>query len=393
MMGLGVVDVMVSLAAAGRLGLLAAPPGRAATMRRTLSDSPVQPMSPLHMTPLQQRRIGPFQTPAIGLGCMNLSHAYGKPPSAAQGEAVLRAAFDAGVRLFDTAALYGFGANETLVGRVLKHHRSQIVLCSKGGMAGVTQPDGSTKRVIDGRPAAIRRDCEDSLQRLQTDVIDLYYLHRWHKLGADAVAIEDSVGELARLVQAGKVRSIGLSEVSAATLRRAHAVHPIAAVQTEYSLWTRNAEIAVLQACQDIGAAFVAFSPVARGFLSDSPPDASTFDGRDIRHGMPRFAAENYAANLALLAGVRAVAAEAGCTVAQLALAWLLSRGAHVLPIPGTTSVAHVLENFAALQVRLTAAQGARLDAVLNERTVKGVRYAAQASSEVDTETFDNPAA
>jgi len=367
-------------------GLHAGLPGLAATMRRTLSDRNLKPM-----TPLQQRSIGPFQTPAIGLGCMNLSHAYGQPPSAAQGEAVLRAAFDAGVRLFDTAALYGFGANETLLGRVLKDQRSQIVLCSKGGMAGVTQADGSVKRVIDGRPEAIRRHCEDSLRRLDTDVIDLYYLHRWHKLGADAVPIEDSVGELARLVQDGKVRSIGLSEVSAATLRRAHAVHPIAAVQTEYSLWTRNPEIAVLQTCKELGAAFVAFSPVARGFLTDSPPDAAAFDARDIRNGMPRFAAGNYAANLALLAGVRALATEAGCTVAQLALAWLLARGEHVLPIPGTTSVAHALENFAALQVVLSSAQLSRLDSLINDRTVRGRRYGAQASSEVDTESSDPP--
>jgi aryl-alcohol dehydrogenase-like predicted oxidoreductase len=337
---------------------------------------------------LPHRAVGPFTAPAIGLGCMNLSHAYGKPPGAEQAEAVLRAAFEAGVRLFDTAALYGFGANETLVGRVLKPWRSQIVLCSKGGMAGVTQADGSTKRVIDGRPEAIRRNCEDSLKRLGTDVIDLYYLHRWHKLGPDAVPIEDSVGEMARLVQAGKVRALGLSEVSAATLRRAHAVHPIAAVQTEYSLWTRNPEIAVLQACRDIGAAFVAFSPVARGFLTDSPPDPAGFDAKDIRKGMPRFEPAPYAANLALLEGVREVAAEAQCTVAQLALAWLLSRGPHVVAIPGTTRVSHVLENTAAMGVQLTAAQLTRLDACVNARTVVGQRYSAQSSAEVDTETF-----
>ncbi len=338
------------------------------------------------------RTIGPFSTPAIGLGCMNLSHAYGKPPSPEQAEAVLHAALDAGVTLFDTAALYGFGANERLVGRVLKAHRHHIVLCSKGGLAGVTQADGSVKRLIDGRPEAIRRNCEDSLQRLQTDAIDVYYLHRWHKLGPQAVPIEDSVGEMGRLVAAGKVRCIGLSEVSAATVRRAHAVHAIAAVQTEYSLWTRNAEIAVLQACRDIGAAFVAFSPVARGFLSNSPPDPSTFDSKDIRYGMPRFAADNYAANLALLAGVRALAEEAGCTVAQLALAWLLSRGEQVLPIPGTTSVLHLQENMGALQVQLAPAQLARLDTLVNTRTVVGNRYSAQSNAEVDTEVFDAPA-
>ena len=169
-------------------------------------------------------------------------------------------------------------------------------------------------------------------------------------------------------------------------------MHPIAAVQTEYSLWTRNPEIAVLQACRDIGAAFVAFSPVARGFLTDAPPDPAAFDAKDIRRSMPRFGADHYAANLALLGGVRDVAAEAGCTVAQLALAWLLSRGEYVLPIPGTTSAAHLRENAAAASVQLSAAQLARLDTLINTRTVAGSRYSAQANSEVDTETFDPPA-
>src|SRR5437762_5512769 len=181
---------------------------------------------------MRQRRLGPFTVSCIGLGCMNLSHAYGSPPTPEQGERVLLAALDAGVTLFDTAALYGFGANETLVGRVLMAHRREITLASKGGMAGVTGEDGGTRRVIDGRPEAIRRNCEDSLRRLRTDVIDLYYLHRWDK----KVPIEESVGAMGDLVRAGKVRAIGLSEVSAATIRKAHAVHPIAAVQTEYSL-------------------------------------------------------------------------------------------------------------------------------------------------------------
>ena len=332
------------------------------------------------------RRIGPFSVHPIGLGCMNLSHAYGKPPPAEQGERVLLAALDAGVTLFDTAALYGFGANETLVGRVLKAHRHRFVLASKGGMAGETFPDG-VKRVIDGRPEAIRRHCEDSLRRLQTEVIDLYYLHRWHK----AVPIEESVGAMADLVRAGKVRALGLSEVSATTLRKAHAVHPIAAVQTEYSLWTRNPEIAVLAACQELGAAFVAFSPVARAFLDDglvSPADASGLDAKDIRRSMPRFEPANFAANLALLPAYRALAEEARCTPAQLALAWLLSRGEHVIPIPGTTSVDHLLENVAAADVVLSAEQLARADALINQHTVAGHRYGAQARSEVDTEEF-----
>jgi aryl-alcohol dehydrogenase-like predicted oxidoreductase len=332
---------------------------------------------------MQTRKIGPFEVSAIGLGCMNLSHAYGTSPSAEQGERLLLAALDAGVTLFDTAALYGFGANETLVGKVLSRHRSRFTLASKGGMAGVQFEDG-IKRVIDGRPETIRKNCEDSLKRLQTDVIDLYYLHRWDK----KVPIEDSVGAMAGLVREGKVRSIGLSEVSAATLRKAHSVHPIAAVQTEYSLWTRNPEIAVLEACRELGAAFVAFSPVARGFLCDAVHDVATLDAKDIRRSMPRFDAANHAANLQLLPGYKALAAEAGCTPAQLALAWLLHKAPHIVPIPGTTSVAHLAEDLAAADVRLGAGLLARLEAHINQHTVAGNRYSAQSQSEVDTETY-----
>lgn len=314
---------------------------------------------------------------------MNLSHAYGTPPSAEQGERLLLAALDAGVTLFDTAALYGFGANETLVGKVLSKHRSRFTLASKGGMAGVQFEDG-VKRVIDGRPETIRKNCEDSLKRLQTDVIDIYYLHRWDK----KVPIEDSVGAMAELVRAGKVRAIGLSEVSATTLRKAHAVHPIAAVQTEYSLWTRNPEIAVLETCRELGAAFVAFSPVARGFLCDALHDVSTLQPKDIRAAMPRFSPDNYAANLRLLPAYKALAAEAGCTPAQLALAWLLHKAPHVVPIPGTTSVEHLTEDLAAADVQLGAGLIARLEAHINQHTVAGNRYSAQSQSEVDTETY-----
>jgi aryl-alcohol dehydrogenase-like predicted oxidoreductase len=314
---------------------------------------------------------------------MNLSHAYGTPPPTDVAERLLLEALDLGVTLFDTAALYGFGANETLVGRVLKAHRQRIVLCSKGGMAGVMFPDGM-KRVIDGRPETLRRNCEDSLRRLQTEVIDLYYLHRWDK----QVPIEDSVGEMSRLVQEGKVRALGLSEVSAATLQKAQAVHPIAAVQTEYSLWTRNAEIAVLGACRDIGAAFVAFSPVARGFLTRTPPDVATLDAKDIRRSMPRFHPGPWAANLRLLPAYEAIAAEVGCTPAQLALAWLLARGEHVIPIPGTAQVEHLRDNLGAAAVVLAPEVVARLDALINPHTVSGERYGAQSAAEVDTETF-----
>lgn len=333
---------------------------------------------------MQQRTIGPFTVSALGLGCMNFSHAYGTPPPAEQAERVLLEALDSGITLFDTAALYGFGANETLVGRVMKVHRRKFTLASKGGMAGVAGEDGVVRRVIDGRPEAIRRNCEDSLQRLQTDVIDLYYLHRWDK----KVPIEESVGALSDLVRAGKVQAIGLSEVSAATIRKAHAVHPITAVQTEYSLWTRNPEIAVLETCRELGAAFVAFSPLARGFLCDAIEDVNTLDAKDIRKSMPRFSPENYGANRKLLAPYNALAEDLGCTPAQLALAWLLHKAPHIVPIPGTTRLNHLKDDLGAAAVKLDAAAMARLETLINQRNVVGARYAPQATGEVDTESF-----
>lgn len=315
---------------------------------------------------------------------MNLSHAYGAPVSAAQGERVLLAALDAGVTMFDTAALYGFGANETLLGNVLARHRSRFTLASKCGMTGVdVASDGKLVRVIDGRPETIRATCEAALKRLQTDVIDLYYLHRWDK----NVPVEDSVGALADLVTAGKIRTIGLSEVSAATLRRAHAVHRIAALQTEYSLWTRNPEIAVLGACRELGVAFVAFSPVARGFLCGEM-DVNALDAKDIRRSMPRFAPGNYAANLKLFPAYRAIAQEADCTPAQLALAWLLHQGEDIIPIPGTTRVEHLHDDLSAVKVQLSPDVLARLDTLINENTVQGSRYNEQGNREVDTEVF-----
>ncbi len=334
---------------------------------------------------MKTRQLGQFTVSEIGLGCMNLSHAYGAPVSPEQGERVLLAALDAGVTLFDTATLYGFGANETLVGRVMKPHRNKFTLASKCGMSGVDiAGDGKLVRVIDGRPETIIKSCEASLRRLQTDVIDLYYLHRWDK----KVPIEDSVGALAGLVKKGHIRSIGLSEVSATTLRKAHAVHPIAAVQTEYSLWTRNPEIAVLDACRELGAAFVAFSPVARGYLCGDPIDVSALDPKDIRRAMPRFSAENYAANLQLLPAYHALAKEAGCSPAQFALAWLLQKAPHIIPIPGTTSLDHLRDDLGAASVNLDAALIAKAEELINQHTVTGPRYNPQGTSEVDTEVF-----
>ncbi|MGY4831485.1 aldo/keto reductase [Sphaerotilaceae bacterium SBD11-9] len=329
---------------------------------------------------MQQRSLGPFTVSALGLGCMNLSHAYGTPPSRADAEALLLSALDSGVTLFDTAALYGFGLNETLVGEVLAPHRRKFTLASKGGLHG----NAEGKRVVDGRPETIKWSCEQSLKRLRTEVIDLYYLHRWDK----RVPIEDSVGAMAELVREGKVRSIGLSEVSAATLKRAHAVHPITAMQTEYSLWTRNPEIAVLDACREIGAAFVAFSPLARGFLCGELRDVGTLGEKDIRKTMPRFAPDNYAANLKLLDGYQAIAARVGCTPSQLALAWLLHRAPHIIPIPGTRSVAHLQDDLGAVNVKLDAATMQQLDALINRHTVIGNRYDALAQAGVDTEEF-----
>jgi hypothetical protein len=330
-----------------------------------------------------QRKLGPFTISSIGLGCMNLSHAYGVPPPPDAAAQLLRHALDLGVTHFDTAALYGFGANEELVGRALAPFRSQFILASKCGIQGVKSESG-VRRVIDGRPATIKQTCEDSLRRLDTEVIDLYYLHRWDK----TVPIEDSVGALKELVREGKIRAIGLSEVSAGTLRRAHAVHPIAAVQSEYSLWTRNSEIAVIEACRSLGSTFVAFSPLARGFLTGALRDVASLDAKDLRRSMPRFAAAAYARNLELLDEFARLARAAHASMAQLALAWVLARGEHVVAIPGTTCTAHLEENLGAAAVELQPDLLAQLDALINERTVAGERYSAATQPEIDTENF-----
>lgn len=327
-----------------------------------------------------RRSLAGVKVPAIGLGCMNLSHAYGEPPAPEHGARVLERALELGVRHFDTAALYGFGRNEELVGPCLKARRNEIFLASKCGMTGV-----NGQRVIDGRPETLYATLDASLQRLQTDHIDLYYLHRWDP----AVPIEDSIGALARMVESGKVGAIGLSEVSASTLRKAHAVHPVAAVQTEYSLWTRNAEIAVLQACRELGTAFVAFSPLARGFLADAELNPETFADKDIRRSMPRFQARNYAHNRKLQRAYAALAEEAGCSMAQLALAWLLAQGDHVHVIPGTTSLDHLEENLAAGELSLDSDVLARAGALINPDAISGERYPDAVQREIDTEEFE----
>jgi aryl-alcohol dehydrogenase-like predicted oxidoreductase len=333
---------------------------------------------------MQTRSIGPFEVSAIGLGCMGLSHGYGPPTARDQAERVLLGALDAGYTFFDTAAVYGLGHNETLVGEVLGSHRDRFTLASK---CGITVGD---ERRIDGSPANIKDTCERSLRRLKTEVIDLYYLHRWDK----RVPIEDSVGALAELVAEGKIRAIGLSEVSAPTLRRAHATHPIAALQTEYSPWTRNPEIAVLDACHELGVTFVAFSPVGRGFLAGGARDPAKFQDGDMRIAMPRFQGEAFAANLALLERFEALAKETGCTPAQLCLAWLMKKDPTLVSIPGTTRPKHMRENAGAADIELSDETVARVDDLVNEKTVTGSRYPPALQASVDTERLpvDTPA-
>jgi aryl-alcohol dehydrogenase-like predicted oxidoreductase len=328
---------------------------------------------------MQTRKLGPFTVSAVGLGCMNVSHAYGEPAPFDVASRLFLEALDLGITHFDTAALYGFGANEDLVGKVLAPHRSKLTLATKGGMYGI---DG--KRVIDGRPETLVRQFENSLRRLQTDHVDLFYLHRWDK----RVPIEESVGAMATLVKQGKVGALGLSEISAQTLRRAHAVHPIAAVQTEYSLWTRNPEIAVMEACRELGTTFVAFSPLARGWLTNAVLDPALLGPSDLRRMMPRFQPDHFAQNRTVLDHFAQIARESGNSPAQLALSWILSKYPHTLPIPGTQSSEHLRENWAAVDLRLTPELISRLDELFTPGRISGARYGAAAQSEIDTEEF-----
>jgi len=330
------------------------------------------------MTSLPTRTIGSFTVSAIGLGCMSLSHAYLPRPDAADAERLLRHALDVGVTFFDTAALYGFGANEALLGRTLMDRRGDFTLASKCVLGEI---DG--KRGLDGSPGAIAQVLEDSLRRLQVDHIDLYYLHRLDP----KVPIEESVGALVRAKEAGKIGAIGLSGMSATTLRRAHRVHPIAAMQTEYSPWTRNAEVAVLDACAQLGVGFVAFSPLGRGLLAGNPTAANLPEG-DIRLGMPRFQPPHLAANLALVDALKALADQAGCTAAQLCLAWLLAKGEHVVPIPGTTSIVHLDDDLATLSREWPEDLMAGVEALFPFDAPSGPRYSREAQAQVDTECW-----
>ncbi len=329
---------------------------------------------------VMKRRIGDRDVWPVGLGCMNICHAYGPPMDEGEARRLLAHAFDMGCDFLDTATMYGAGRSEELIAEALGTRRKDYFLASK---CVAMYREG--QRVIDARPEAIRAACEASLKRLGTDVIDLYYLHR----PDPKVPIEDAAGAMADLVRAGKIRYYGLSEMSADEVRRAHRVHPVAALQTEYSLWVRNPEIAVLETCAELGIAFVAFSPVGRGFLADPPADPSAFHATDMRNSFfPRFSAEHYPKNLALLEAARRIAREASCSVAQLALAWTLAKGAHVIPIPGTTKVSHLEENHQAASVRLTPQQVAALDAHFAPESASGPRYSAMGQASVTTEQF-----
>jgi aryl-alcohol dehydrogenase-like predicted oxidoreductase len=318
---------------------------------------------------MERRNLGrDLAVGAIGLGCMSMSSVYGQADDD-ESIATIRRAVERGVTLLDTADAYGMGQNETLLGKALKGIRDKVVLATKFG-----QVTREGKSGIDGTPENVRQACDGSLKRLGVETIDLYYQHRVDP----NVPIEETVGAMAELVKAGKVRHLGLSEAGAGTIRRAHAVHPIAALQTEYSLWTRDAEAQVLPTCRALGIGFVAYSPLGRGFLSGVIDGPQALADKDRRREHPRFAPENIARNAALLPALRGIAAAHGASPAQVAIAWLLSRGPDVVPIPGTKRIGRLEENLGALQVKLSAADLAALESAFPVGVTAGARYPAE---------------
>jgi aryl-alcohol dehydrogenase-like predicted oxidoreductase len=320
------------------------------------------------MAVIQQRQLGNNgpSVSAIGLGCMGMSEFYGQADDQRSIQTIHKT-LDLGINFLDTADVYGPFTNERLVGRAIRDRRGEVILATKFG--NVRTEDGSWLG-INGRPDYVRQACDASLQRLGVDTIDVYYQHRVDP----ETPIEDTVGAMADLVKAGKVRYLGLSEAAPQTIRRAHQVHPISALQTEYSLWSRDPEDELLDTVRELGIAFVAYSPLGRGFLTGQIKSPADLAPDDWRHRNPRFQGENFQKNLDLATRVQALAREKGCTAAQLALAWLLSRGTDIVPIPGSTRADRVAENAGALDVPLTAADIASLDALAP--TVAGERYA-----------------
>ena len=315
----------------------------------------------------------------VGLGCMNICWAYGPAVADDYARQLLNTALDQGYDHLDTARIYGDGQSEALIGQALKGRRNEFFLASKTGIFA----NGKTRR-IDCRPEAIKAACETSLKLLQTDHIDLYYLHR-RDFGTP---IEDSVGALSDLVKAGKIGSYGLSEMSAQTLRRAHAVHPCAAMQTEYSPMTRNPEIAVLDACKELGVTFVAFSPVGRGFLTGGFRAGQRWHKDDMRGAWPRFQEPNFSANMKLVADFSIIAKGAGVTPSQLAIGWVHAKGDHIVSIPGSQNIAHVEENIARWDWTPDEQVLAQIDALINRSTVAGSRYTPGMQAAIDTEEF-----